>query len=159
MLFSSRSLSIIATLATLLFAVAILLDDSSAVDGSANRPEPASVTRQKPSSRANSTAKSKPGQTAQRRLREGTQISSESGYFRLDGDGATFVADSGFEFRGLPNLNLERVVRILKNAEDPECIRWTVNGSVTEFPERNFLLISRAIYKSVAQPPLPEQLQ
>ena len=98
-------------------------------------------------------------QIDRRRLRDGTQVSNGSGYFRLDGDGATFVSDNGHEFGGLPNLNLERVVRILKNAEDSQYIRWTVNGMVTEFSERNFLLISRAIYKSVSQPPLPEQLQ
>ncbi len=92
------------------------------------------------------------------RIREGTTVHDQTGFFRQDGDGATFVTDEGVEFGGLPNLNLERVVRTLKIADDSKSIRWSVSGSVTEFLGRNFLLISRAIYKSTPPPPVPEQL-
>ncbi len=97
------------------------------------------------------------------RLREGTVILDQSGYFREDGDGATFVADSsvvgpGLEFGALPNLNLERVVRLLKNAEEPNSVRWSVSGKVTEFAGRNFLLISRAVYRSASTPPVPDHI-
>jgi len=92
------------------------------------------------------------------RIREGTTVRDQTGFFRQDGDGATFVTDEGMEFGGLPNLNLERVVRTLKTADDSKSIRWSVSGLITEFSSRNFLLISRAIYKSTPPPPVPEQL-
>jgi hypothetical protein len=93
-----------------------------------------------------------------RRLREGTEISGQTGYFRQDGDGATFVTDDGFELGGLPNLNLERVARTLKTADETSTIRWRVSGTITEFSGRNYLLITRAVYKSAAPPPSPEQI-
>ena len=103
------------------------------------------------------------GQQETRRLREGTIITDQSGFFREDGDGATFVADSSdvsskLELGALPNLNLERVVRLLKNAEEPSSVRWSVTGQVTEFAGQNFLLISRAVYKSASPPPVPEHV-
>ena len=92
------------------------------------------------------------------RLREGTEIIGKTGYFRQDGEGATFVTDDEYELGGLPNLNLERIVRTLKTADEPETIRWRVDGSITEFSGRNYLFISRAVYKSAAPPPAPEQI-
>ncbi len=95
---------------------------------------------------------------SQRRLREGTLIVDVVGYFRQDGDGATFVTDEGQEFGGLSNLNLERIARTLKGADESKRLMWSVSGTVTEFMNRNFLLISRAVYKSAAQPPAPDQI-
>jgi hypothetical protein len=92
-----------------------------------------------------------------RRFREGSEITSQTGYFRQDGEGATFVTDE-YELGGLPNLNLERIVRTLKTADEPETIRWSVDGSITEFSGRNYLFISRAVYKSAAPPPVPDQI-
>jgi len=153
MLSSSPRICILALFISGVVAVALLHEDSVAVDGSGTRQGfPASA-------QPSSNRRKKLPTTGLHRLREGTQIGSEAGYFRLDGDGATFVTDSGFELGGLANLNLERVVRVLKNAEYPQYVRWSVHGTVTEFAGRNFLLISRAIYKSVAQPPVPELLQ
>ncbi len=91
-------------------------------------------------------------------MREGTHIADQPGYFREDGDGATFITDQGMEFGGLPNLNLERILRTLKSAEESRSIWWSVSGTVTEFSGRNYLLISRAVYKSTAPPPPPDQL-
>ncbi len=95
---------------------------------------------------------------SKRRIREGTTIHDRVGYFRQDGDGATFVTEGGLELGGLPNLNLERVVRALKTLDESKSHRWSVSGVVTEFSGRNFLLISRAVYKSTPSPPAPEQL-
>lgn len=92
------------------------------------------------------------------RLREGTKIANRSGVFQHDGEGATFITSDGYELSTLPNLNLERIVRTLKGSDEAESIRWSVDGMVTEFNGRNYLLISRAVYKSSAPPPLPEQL-
>lgn len=92
------------------------------------------------------------------RLREGTEIIGQSGYFRQDGDGAVFVTDNDYELGGLPNLNLERIIRTLKTADETQTIRWRVNGTITEFSGRNYLFITRAVYKSAAPPPTPEQI-
>lgn len=98
------------------------------------------------------------GDTQERRLREGTEIENSLGHFVRDGDGAIFVRQDGLKFGGLPNLNLERVARLLKSIEQPDTVSWTVSGIVTEFGGRNFLLIKRAVYKSESAPPPPEQL-
>jgi len=96
---------------------------------------------------------------SKRRMREGTTVHDRVGYFRQDGDGATFVTAEGLELGGLPNLNLERVVRVLKTLDESKANRWSVSGMVTEFSGRNFLLISRAVYKSTPpSPPVPERL-
>ena len=92
------------------------------------------------------------------RIREGTEIEGQTGYFRQDGDGATFVTDEGYELGGLPNLNLERVIRTLKISDENKTIRWRVNGIVTEFSGQNYLFITRAVYKSTAPPPAPISL-
>ncbi|QEG35251.1 hypothetical protein [Bythopirellula goksoeyrii] len=93
-----------------------------------------------------------------RRIREGTTIVDRAGFFRLDGEGATFVTDDEHEFGALPNLNLERIVRTLKGYDESNSIRWSVNGVITEFNGRNYLLINRAVYKSSVPPPIPEQV-
>ncbi len=93
-----------------------------------------------------------------RRIREGTLIVDRGGFFRQDGEGATFVTEDNHEFGALPNLNLERIVRTLKGSDEAESIRWSVNGVVTEFNGRNHLLINRAVYKSSVPPPIPEQV-
>lgn len=94
----------------------------------------------------------------QKRIREGTEVVGRSGHFRQDGDGAIFITDDGYELGGLPNLNLERIVRTLKTADDSSTIRWRVSGNVTEFSGRNYLFITRAVYKAKTPPPVPAQL-
>ena len=89
------------------------------------------------------------------RIREGTTITDAMGYFVEDSAGAKFVTQEGHEFGGLQNLNLERVVRLLKSTDDSQGLLWSVSGVVTEFSGRNYLLISRAVYKSNALPPIP----
>jgi hypothetical protein len=95
---------------------------------------------------------------AKLRLREGTRLRDVAGRFRQSGDSLTFIDQENREISGLPNLNLERILRMLKTVEEPESITWSVSGTVTEFSGRNFLLISRAVYKAAAPPPAPESL-
>jgi hypothetical protein len=114
-----------------------------------------------------SSAQGDDSQDDSHRLREGTEISGQTGYFRQDGEGAIFVTDdeseqgglpNEYELGGLPNLNLERIVRTLKTADETQSIRWRVSGTITEFSGRNYLFITRAVYKSAAQPPAPGQI-
>ncbi|HYO25453.1 MAG TPA: hypothetical protein VEQ85_10955 [Lacipirellulaceae bacterium] len=93
------------------------------------------------------------------RLREGTQLTDHLGHFRQNGESLTFVDDDGRELGALPNLNLERVARTLKAVDEPESVSWSVSGAVTEFSGRNYLLISRAVYKAASLPPTPETLE
>ena len=95
---------------------------------------------------------------AKLRLREGTRLRDASGRFRVSGDSLTFIDGESREISGLPNLNLERIIRMLKTVEEPESITWSVSGTVTEFSGRNYLLISRAVYKAASPPPAPESL-
>ncbi len=142
-----RSAMLLAALVLVCSAMALRAQDTlSAVDEAGNRSR--SPTGPRESAEVN----------AKRRLREGTMLTNQGGYFRQDGDGAIFVTEDKLEFGALNNLNLERVVRTLKGSDEAESIRWSVNGVVTEFNGRNFLLISRAVYKSASPPPAPEQI-
>jgi hypothetical protein len=93
------------------------------------------------------------------RLREGTQFADRLGHFRQQGESVVFVDDQGRELGGLPNLNLERVLRMLKGVEEPDSIAWSVSGTVTEYGGRNYLLITRAVYKSATLPPAPDLVE
>lgn len=119
---------------------------------------PSSAGEANSSFRTSTGGREDSAETAKRRLREGTLLANQGGYFRQDGDGAVFVTEGKLEIVALPNLNLERVMRTLKGSDEAESIRWSVNGMVTEFNGRNFLLISRAVYKSASPPPAPEQI-
>lgn len=90
------------------------------------------------------------------RLREGTELKNVVGRFRQMGDTLTFIDGQNREIGGLPNLNLERVSRVLQTVEEPESVSWSISGRVTEYSGRNFLLISRAVFRSAAPPPAPE---
>lgn len=92
------------------------------------------------------------------RIREGTHLEDVPGRFRQNGDSLTFIDAQNREIGGLPNLNLERVARTLRNVEEPESVAWNVSGVITEFGGRNYILISRAVYKSATPPPPPEIL-
>jgi len=96
---------------------------------------------------------------ARLRLREGTRLNNVAGRFRKNGESLTFIDSENREIGGLPNLNLERIIRMLKTVEEPESIIWSVSGTVTEFSGRNYLLITRAVYKAAAPPPAPESIE
>jgi hypothetical protein len=99
------------------------------------------------------------GETTIARLREGTRLTDLLGQFRQEGDLFSFVDEEGRTFGCLPNLGLERIANVLKGAEEPDSVWWSVSGTVTEFNERNYLLISRAVYKAAALPPTPDRVE
>lgn len=109
-------------------------------------------------SAAAKTAAESEAERAKLRLREGTRLRDVIGRFRQNGDTLTFIDEQKREIGGLPNLNLERIIRMLKTVEEPESITWSVSGTITEFSGRNYLLISRAVYKAATPPPSPEAL-
>jgi len=90
--------------------------------------------------------------------REGTKLVSVIGRFVSEGDTATFVTKEGMELGGLPNLSLERVVTTLKSVDDPQNVWWSINGTVTEFTGKNYVLISRAVFKAASPPPPPQAI-
>lgn len=95
-------------------------------------------------------------QLAALRLREGTKLRDAIGRFRQNGDTLVFVDSQDREITGLPNLNLERVARMLRTLEEPESVTWSVSGTITEFGGHNYVLLSRAVSKSISPPPPPE---
>jgi len=81
-------------------------------------------------------------------LREGTKIENKLGYFKVAGDRATFFTDDGERrMGGLPNLALERVVRIIEDHPRGARLMFLVSGQVTEFRGQNYLMLSRAVLK------------
>ena len=132
------SLSRFVALAIAAVLIASLLSPTSAQDG-LDRRDGANQLREQRNDR----------QPRQRtRLREGTRITDQLGHFEPTGDGAVFRTERGGNFGCLPNLNLERVVRMLRSFDNPENVRWSVSGLVTEFSGRNYVLLSKAIYKA-----------
>ena len=75
-------------------------------------------------------------------FREGTKLTGREGTFQVTGDRATFETTDGRRFIGLENLNLERIVRTIVDSVEP--LRWTVDGTITEYRGSNYLLVSRA---------------
>ena len=92
------------------------------------------------------------------RLREGTRLKDVVGRFRQAGDSLVFIDGENRELGGLPNLNLERVARMLQSVEEPESVTWSISGTVTEYSGQNHLLITRAVFRSAAPPPTPENV-
>lgn len=92
------------------------------------------------------------------RLREGTLLTNRLGHFKQNGESITFIDEEGRELGGLPNLNLERITRMLKSVDEPEGVSWSVSGAVTEFAGRNYLLVNRAVYKAATLPPTPDRI-
>ena len=78
------------------------------------------------------------------RIREGTEMENQNGYFRMTGDRVTFFSEGGKgRFVVLENLNLERVSRIL--AENPDHLRWSVTATVTEYRGANYIFVRKAV--------------
>jgi hypothetical protein len=84
------------------------------------------------------------------RLREGTRISDVSGSFQFSGDRVAFhpdgKGDKGESYRVLENLALERIISELGRARGT--LGWTVSGTVTEFKNTNYLLVTKAMVRS-----------
>ena len=78
------------------------------------------------------------------RLREGTMLVNQVGYFRVSGNRVVFHrAEGRGRFVALENLNLDRVSNAI--AENPTHLEWNVSGTITEYRGANYLLIERAI--------------
>lgn len=92
------------------------------------------------------------------RLREGSRLKDVIGRFRQSGDSLVFIDGENRELGGLPNLNLERIARMLQSVEEPESVIWSISGTVTEYSGQNHLLITRAVFRSAAPPPTPENV-
>ena len=104
------------------------------------------ATRQDPGAPADGANAS----DAPTRMREGTELVEVLGYFRVLGDRVTFHSgEPARQFGGLPNLNLERIVRTVRDQTEP--MMWSVSGTVTEFQGANYLLIQRARLKGQQQ--------
>jgi hypothetical protein len=87
------------------------------------------------------------GDNKKTRIREGTRVVEQLGYFQATGDRSTFhSADGKIRIVGLENLILERISRI--SEETPGKVEWNVSGTITEFRGNNFLLVSRAVLRS-----------
>lgn len=85
------------------------------------------------------------------RMREGVTLNS-TGVFKVTADRAVFTTEDGTaRYSGLENLNLERIA--IAVAESPDQLLWSVTGTVTEFRGANYLLVTRAMLKSKADPP------
>ncbi len=83
-------------------------------------------------------------QEAPKRLRQGTVLRKVKGEFRLTGERVAFYPQDleVKEMTVLENLALERLTELV--AENRRRL-WLVDGVVTEFRGRNYLLVSRAV--------------
>ncbi|HEX6962208.1 MAG TPA: hypothetical protein VF175_10100 [Lacipirellula sp.] len=139
-------------------AVGIVAEELQPTTALAAASSTADASRREPPRGHLSTKAEQDLELARLRLREGTRLRDATGHFSQSGDALTFIDEEGRRIAGLPNLNLERILRMLKTVEEPESIIWSVSGTITEFSGRNYLLISRAVYKAAAPPPAPEDL-
>ena len=109
------------------------------------RPRNYTTTAQRrPATGSDARADSKKKQSM---IREGTKLVDTLGHFKTTGDRATFFSSDGqHRLRGLENLALERVARVL--SESSGKLEWSVSGPVTEYRGANYLLITRAVIKT-----------
>ena len=85
------------------------------------------------------------------RIREGSELVNQIGYFRMTGDRVTFFAEGGKgRFVVLENSNLDRISRII--AESPDHMKWSVTATVTEFQGENYFFIRKAILRNQREP-------
>jgi hypothetical protein len=90
------------------------------------------------------------GYLAGGRWREGSRLVDVTGQFKTSGERIAFhAADGKSRFPCLENLNSERVARIVAESP-PESLDWTVQGTLTEFRNENYLLITQAVITSRA---------
>lgn len=91
---------------------------------------------------------SPPGQ----RLREGTTLSDQLGRFTIRGERVIcWLEETEQTYCCLENLALARIYKAV--TETPDELQWVVSGTITEYNNVNYLLITRAIRKT--QPATP----
>lgn len=129
---AGRSMMLAASLAVVLAATMVW---AQSVDRSANGTEELPTTI---------PAEDAIGLRGDSRIREGTEMENQNGYFRMTGDRVTFFTEGGKgRFVVLENLNLERVSRIL--AENPDHLQWSVTATVTEYRGANYVFVRKAV--------------
>ncbi|MEZ6087088.1 MAG: hypothetical protein R3C05_03445 [Pirellulaceae bacterium] len=74
--------------------------------------------------------------------REGTAIKQVAGEIAPSGNRWVLMTGDAEVFRLLENLTLQRVVRAYQ--QDPADKYWTIDGTVTEFLDDNFIRLTRA---------------
>jgi hypothetical protein len=85
------------------------------------------------------------GYLAGGRWREGSKLVDVAGQFKTSGERVAFhAADGKSRFPCLENLNSERVARIVAESP-PESLDWIVQGTLTEFRNENYLLVTQAV--------------
>ncbi len=132
--------------AALLFAASFtLLATAAAKQSPADNPAGA------PSDRKVEPAKSTAGQIEGHltggRWREGTKMVDIGGQFRVTGDRVTFFSvDGKSRFACLENLNSERIARMV--SESPDSLEWVIQGTITEFRQENYLLVTQAVLRT-----------
>jgi hypothetical protein len=90
------------------------------------------------------------GYLAGGRWREGSKLVDVAGQFKTSGERVAFhAADGKSRFPCLENLNSERVARIVAESP-PESLEWIVQGTLTEFRNENYLLVTQAVITSRA---------
>lgn len=90
------------------------------------------------------------GYLAGGRWREGSKLVDVAGHFKTSGERVAFhAADGKSRFPCLENLNSERVARIVAESP-PESLEWIVHGTLTEFRNENYLLVTQAVISSRA---------
>jgi hypothetical protein len=92
------------------------------------------------------------GYLASGRWREGSKLIDMAGKFKTSGERVAFhSADGKLRFPCLENLNSERVARIVAESP-PESLDWIVQGTLTEFRNENYLLLTQAVISSRTTP-------
>lgn len=90
------------------------------------------------------------GYLAGGRWREGSKLVDVAGQFKTSGERVAFhAADGKLQFPCLENLNSERVARIVAESP-PDSLDWIVQGTLTEFRNENYLLVTQAVIGSRA---------
>lgn len=96
-----------------------------------------------PSSVGGETIEGKPSNMLRR---EGTAMKQIVGEIAPSGNRWVFMSGDAEVFRLLENLTLQRIVRAYQ--QDPADKHWTVDGTVTEFLDENFIQLTRAVRTS-----------
>ena len=138
-LLTGRSFYLTLALLSLGFAIALARDATSDASNI--------VTVARAAGEADSQPPPANTERREQRLREGTVLVDVVGYFKRTGDRAMFYKSGEKHGLGvLENLNLQRVIdRITDNSGQLE---WVLTGTVTEFKNRNYLLVDRVVLKN-----------
>lgn len=137
-------------LAAFVASVAWADDHAKAPLGSAT--DPATASRRNLPVAAPAATRRPDNEKLGERLREGTRLTDVVGSFQAAGDRISFHPDGkgGESYRVLENLSLERIDGYLGSARGIPT--WTVSGIVTEFRGSNYLLVTKAIVRTVGDP-------